>query len=95
MIKIIGPILPLLLAGCVTTTSVPIETKKLTITEIPASYFNCEKPVLPKASTLTNKQIVNLLFKYEKEIGKCKVNLETIRKYIDELKIELNKIEGK
>lgn len=83
------------LAACGTTTqTVNIQTKKITITEIPASYFNCEKPPLPKASTLTNKQLVALIFKYEKEIGKCKVNIETIKRYIEELKIELSKIEG-
>lgn len=82
------------LMGCNPTTTVPISVQKIQVADIPPEFLTCVKPDLPNTKTLTNKQVVSLIFKYEKEIDRCVQNQTYLKKYIKSLKEQITKIQG-
>jgi hypothetical protein len=83
--------LSIMITGCQTTSVV---STKIVFIEPPAALLNCpqiKKSQIPNAKTATNKQIVefiNLLYKYNKQ---CGINMDQVRKYIANYKVEFVK----
>lgn len=85
-------LLPLFLAGCASTNMQPAIVKTEQVVVIPdRSLFNCPSSKFPRAETLTDRQVANLIVSLHKNNIICQKNmtsiwdsLETSKKIIEE-----------
>ena len=77
----------LFLAGCTTTkTETVIVPKTMYIAD---RYLDCEnlkKKDFPKSANLTDKQVSDLLLKYDKRLAHCEANAKAVKKIQSDLK---------
>ena len=88
LLTISAIILPLFLTACQTTPTVVNNTQTIVISP-PESLFNCpqlNRMSLPDPTTLTNRQIADILVKLEKYNRICGINMNQIQAYIERAK---------
>ena len=83
--------------SCVTSSSTrTITIQETVIIEPPSTLLKCNKVEdLPDPSTLTNLQIAKLIADLDKNLRKCKVNIDSIKAYIEQAKKDLAEAEAK
>lgn len=84
-------VLPLfLLTGC-TQTAVQLLTPEYKIIKAPEVLYNCPvKNKFPKADTLTNKQVGNLILELQQNNMTCKQSLDAVRQFYDDAEKTIN-----
>ena len=78
------------LSGC-TTTKIVVQ-KELIPVEVPERYINCErlsKSQFPNFENLSDKQVSELLVKYETRLAACSRNMGAIRDFQKETKTSI------
>jgi len=80
-------LLPLVLAGCATTSETVVTTDKLTVVTPPPSMYSCNIVTsYPKADTLKDSEVAKLIVEMNRRNRACKNNIEAIKKYLDQAK---------
>lgn len=77
----------LVLAGCQTTKTVTVTVPKNIY--VADRYLDCEnlkKKDYPKSANLTDKQVSDLLMKYDKRLAHCEANAKAVKKIQNDLK---------
>ena len=74
----------LFLAGCNTAQSVPVIVTEYKIIKPDDSFYSCQKPKLPKVEGLTDRQVSDLLYRYEQNIKICAKNLVDIKTFMND-----------
>jgi hypothetical protein len=83
-------LLPLLLTGC-SQTAVQLLAPEYKIVKAPDDLYNCPvETKFPKADTLTNKQVGNLLIKIQKNNVACKERLDAVKQFYDDAEKTVN-----
>lgn len=83
-------LLPLLLTGC-SQTAVQLLAPEYKIVKAPDDLYNCPvETKFPKADTLTNKQVGNLLIKIQKNNVTCKERLDAVKQFYDDAEKTVN-----
>ena len=84
-------VLPLfLLTGC-SQTAVQLLTPEYKVIKAPDDLYNCPvETKFPKAETLTNKQVGNLVLKLQKNNVTCKQSLDAVRQFYDDAEKTIN-----
>lgn len=81
---------PLLLTGC-SQTAVQLLAPEYKIVKAPDDLYNCPvETKFPKADTLTNKQVGNLLIKIQKNNVACKERLNAVKQFYDDAEKTIN-----
>lgn len=81
-------VLALLLSGCQTTQL--LTTKEQVVILPSESMYNCPTAVYyPKSDKLTELQVAKLLVELNKNNKICKNSIESIRRFLNESKVEL------
>jgi hypothetical protein len=77
-------LLPLLLTGC-SQTAVQLIAPEYKVIKAPDDMYNCPvETKFPKADTLTNKQVGQLILKLQKNNITCKQKIEAVKQFYDD-----------
>jgi len=77
-------LLPLLLTGC-SQTAVQLIAPEYKVIKAPDDMYNCPvETKFPKADTLTNKQVGQLILKLQKNNITCKQKMEAVKQFYDD-----------
>jgi hypothetical protein len=75
---------PLLLTGC-SQTAVQLIAPEYKVIKAPDDMYNCPvETKFPKADTLTNKQVGQLILKLQKNNITCKQKMEAVKQFYDD-----------
>lgn len=81
---------PLLLTGC-SQTAVQLLAPEYKIVKAPDDMYTCPvETKFPKADTLTNKQVGNLILKLQKNNVTCKQKLDAVKQFYDDAEKTVN-----
>lgn len=81
---------PLLLTGC-SQTAVQLLAPEYKIVKAPDSMYDCPvETKFPKADTLTNKQVGNLILKLQKNNITCKQRMDAVQQFYDDAEKTIN-----
>jgi hypothetical protein len=77
-------LLPLLLTGC-SQTAVQLIAPEYKVIKAPDDMYNCPvETKFPKADTLTNKQVGQLILKLQKNNITCKQKMEAVKQFYND-----------
>lgn len=78
----------LALAGCQTTEQVVTKTE-LQVVIPDRTLFTCPTAKYPKPDTLTDVEVAKLLVTLQRNNAECKRNLDSVRRYLEEAKSQI------